>query len=141
MREKINSSQNFSELITITVKNSREDLKQIIINDEGEFVYQGALYDVVKKVVTTDFTTYYCLNDAREEQLLRNFCASDPVSQKSHPVSQSSTRILQNLIAHALVKDKYSIRRQTVLTIFKDHNIFWYASIDQTVPTRPPVQA
>ena len=43
------------------------------IEKDKEFLYKWQMYDVVKIKREKDFTTYYCLNDEKEKQLVDNY--------------------------------------------------------------------
>lgn len=60
------------EKITLLSLDSTQQ-KQMQWEEEGEFVYQGRWYDVIKIIPQAQFTLYYCYHDTKEEKLLKKF--------------------------------------------------------------------
>jgi hypothetical protein len=60
------------EIITISKNNLNNPsiFKKVKSN---EFIYLNKLYDIVNLVSTNDSVIYYCINDTKEEKLIKNF--------------------------------------------------------------------
>jgi hypothetical protein len=49
----------------------RTETQQLRWKDRHEFLYQGEMYDVVRKETRGDYTVYFCFRDSKETQLER----------------------------------------------------------------------
>lgn len=52
---------------------SLQDQKNIARESDDEFTFQGRMYDVIKTVKQGDKTIVYCMSDAKETALVKNF--------------------------------------------------------------------
>ena len=73
--------------------------------DKGEFRYKGALYDVVSEKTIGTVTTFQCINDKQEEQLISGFRHSQEFSfgQNSPARTKHASAMLYHVIKLALL--------------------------------------
>lgn len=71
IKSEIKQQLSRSDLTTIAIKKAKKNA--ILWEEENkEFYYGGALYDIVKSCETNDSIFYYCINDKQEEILFDN---------------------------------------------------------------------
>jgi hypothetical protein len=69
MRAEIMAATPDSRLICVTIPS--EEVKNISWTEQHEFSYKGNMYDVVRAEKKTDgSTSFFCMNDSKEEELL-----------------------------------------------------------------------
>jgi hypothetical protein len=71
-----------SELTIIEI-NSQNSLEIKWIKPSKEFSYHGYLYDVAKVVEKDGRKYYHCINDTKEDKLIREFAKNTDSSQKA----------------------------------------------------------
>ncbi|MCX6234249.1 MAG: hypothetical protein NT175_05925 [Bacteroidetes bacterium] len=85
---------------------SKEDLTRICIpvnnktairwiKENKEFVYNQDLYDIVSIEVKNDAIVYYCINDIKEKQLIRDF---EKLSKNKVNAPRSKTQLNLNFL-------------------------------------------
>ena len=109
IKTKISQGLNPDKLVTITI--NKNDLKNIEWFGEGnEMLYNNKRYDIVKSTENKTSTTYYCINDIEETELianLENHIVSNVVANK--PVkNESSKKIVDKVIKYKLQKKMHS---------------------------------
>ena len=63
------------EVITIPATANGSNDSQTRFIDDNELIYQGKLYDIVKRELSGNNIIVYCINDKKEEVLLENLYA------------------------------------------------------------------
>jgi hypothetical protein len=106
--------------------------------EKNEFEYNGSMYDVVKKEETSKYYLFYCLNDEKEEILIKNY--SRQFDDNKEKPTQHSTRTLIALVAPAIVKNKTLIKRIDTVSSINNYLSFNYQSIWLDKLTPPPKQ-
>ncbi len=53
------------------------------IRENKEFTYQGKLFDVVRTSVSENQTRFYCINDKKESQLIKDYTKKRDQTEKS----------------------------------------------------------
>lgn len=86
--------------------------------DACEFVYKGKMYDIVRTEESQNSITYYCINDAQEEQLFAKLNEMVDDFARHDKNTQNSTNLKLSLIIHEV-------------TLITEENIFMRPSIDR----------
>jgi hypothetical protein len=120
---------------------SREDsFKLFKWKHEGEFEYQGRMFDIVEKEVSSDSLIYHCIPDHRESWLNREANRLLARSSGSDPSKQSQTeklhQFLKTLIAQQTDLSLHCYEHFSAMTspILSDH----YTSFFSAPPGPPP---
>jgi hypothetical protein len=100
MTEKISHMPDHEQLTVITV-GVRDQAAIHWIREKKEFLYQNAMYDVVKVKTSNNQVSYYCINDTQEKQIINNF---EKTAGKR--MNTSKSRLLSKLIIHSLYFDQ-----------------------------------
>ena len=104
--------------------------------DMSELEYQGSMYDVVKKEESTNYYLLYCLNDQKEEILLKIY--NRHFNDEKEKPKQNNLRVLITLIAPAILKNNISINRFDTISSINNYLSFNYQSIWLDKLTPPP---
>ena len=72
-KDYLKSSCTSENLIKIAVPKVNNTGTAIYKTDDDEFSYDSRMYDVVKTMEIGDSISYYCINDEKEEQLLKSY--------------------------------------------------------------------
>lgn len=75
--------------------------------NRNEFIYDGALYDIISECVSGNTVTFYCINDKKEEKLIAQFhhCLDLTVCQNNTAKAKHANALLRHLITLALVEN------------------------------------
>jgi hypothetical protein len=106
--------------------------------DIDELEYQGSMYDVVKKEVSANYYILYCLNDQKEEVLLKNY--NRHFNDDKEKSTQNNLRVLISLFAPAILKNNISIKRINTISSINNYFSFNYQSVWFDKLTPPPKQ-
>jgi len=104
----------------------------------NELEYQGSMYDVVKKEESSKFYLLYCLNDQKEETLIKIY--NGHFNDDKEKSTQNNFRILITLIAPAILKYNISIKRIDTISSINNYLSFNYQSVWLDKLTPPPKQ-
>jgi hypothetical protein len=118
------------------IKNRKKGYKRI---DDKEFSLSGKLYDIVRSQSCGDTTTFYCINDSKEEQLFANL--DEHVKRQmdtNGPLRNRANTLLKNLVKQALIYNySFAVPESSALTYsLTNTNLpeFFYKNI----PNPPP---
>jgi hypothetical protein len=119
------------------IKIPKENITREEFRNKDEFEYKGSMYDVVKKEETKEFYLLYCLNDLKEDQLIKNF--KNHFDNNREKSSHNNLRVNISFIAQAILKFNVTIKRQdpNSLTFISYLNLS-YKSISPDNLTPPP---
>jgi hypothetical protein len=106
--------------------------------EKNEFEYKGSMYDVVKKEETSIYYLLYCINDEKEEILIKNY--SRQFDANKEKPTQHSSRTFVTLLAPAILKIKIFIKRIDTVSSIINYLGFNYQSIWLDKLTPPPKQ-
>ena len=104
--------------------------------DMDELEYQGSMYDVVKKEESSKYYVLYCLNDQKEEVLLKiyNRHFNDNKEKPTH----NNSRVLITFFVPAILKNNISIKRFNTISSINNYLSFNYQSVWLDKLTPPP---
>lgn len=74
-----------------------------------EIKLNGQMFDVVKTIDNGKYTTYLCIRDIREEQLVRNANLFNGQCPNKYPLQKTTSLILDNIIKTALIYSHYKL--------------------------------
>lgn len=138
MKEKIASSYLLDELTFITIE-KKADSPKLNWKDDNEFELDGKMFDVVKKTESSDSIFIYCINDIKEESIVKSLLKyyDDLANRKQNSPAQK--RILHNIITFALLNNAISVVRsdRIISDYFAEREL--YDSIKLPIPTPPPI--
>jgi hypothetical protein len=106
--------------------------------DMNELEYQGSMYDVVKKEESPNYYILYCLNDQKEDALIKIY--NRHFSEDKEKSAQNNLRVPITLIAPAILKYNISIKRINTISSINNYLSFNYNSIWLDKLTPPPKQ-
>jgi hypothetical protein len=117
------------------IKFLKKDVSPSDWNEKNEFEFQGEMYDVVKKIETSSYYMFYCLNDEKEEMLIKTYNSNfDYNKEKNTP---NNTRNFFSSIAPAILNKNIVIKRtDTWFSI--NYLSFHYQSVLLETITPPP---
>jgi len=126
-----------SEVLTC-IKFLKKDISRSEWIEKNEFEYQGSMYDVVKKEESYKYFLFYCINDQKEEILIKNY--SRHFDDNKEKPAQHNIRTFVTLVAPAILRNKILIKRINTVYPINNNLCFHYQSIwiDQLTP--PPKQ-
>jgi hypothetical protein len=119
------------------IKFLKTDISSAEWKEMNEFEYQGSMYDVVKKEVSSKYYLFYCLNDQKEDELIKIY--NRHFNNDKEKSTQNSSRIL-TLIAPAILKSNIPVKRFDMVSSIKNYLSFNYQSIWLDKLTPPPKQ-
>lgn len=129
-KQKIKSHIIPEELIIISIPKGNSKL--INWKNGHEFLYQGKLYDIVKKEERKTTTKYYCINDLQEEKLFSNLDKYIKEQQTEKDSSKSNK-------AKNQIKDYIYPNISSILFIYnKPYSIMTY-QFDYISYNQPPL--
>jgi len=85
---------------------SQDKIEKIVINNNSqhfqrihsrEFRYCGKMYDIIKEVKKGSTTTFYCINDKKEEELMESISKYFQTSDDGMTSVKYSGKILKNI--------------------------------------------
>jgi hypothetical protein len=120
------------------IKFLKKDISRSDWFEKNELEYQGSMYDVVKKEETSKYYLFYCLNDEKEEILIKNY--SRQFDDNKEKPTQRSTRTVVTLVAPAILRNKIFIKRIDTISSINNYLSFNYQSIWLDKLTPPPRQ-
>jgi hypothetical protein len=118
------------------IKFPKTDISLAEWKEMNELEYQGSMYDVVKKEETPKYYLLYCLNDQKEEVLIKNYTRN--FNDDKEKSTQHNLRILVTLIAPAILKNNISIKRFDTISSINNYLSFNYQSVWLDKLTPPP---
>jgi hypothetical protein len=95
------------------------------------------MYDVVKSKVFSDSTTYYCVRDIQEEQIIRKMSILNQHNNET-PLRKSSVQIIDHLIKIALVYRKTQETDFSKIIKFYDSIVYEYSAPLLNILVPPP---
>jgi hypothetical protein len=104
--------------------------------DMNELEYRGSMYDVVKKEETSKYYILYCLNDQKEELLIKIY--NRHFNDNKDKPTQNNFRALSTLIAPAILKNNISVKRINTISSINNYLSFNYQSVWLDKLTPPP---
>ena len=108
------------------------------IND-SEFFFFGKLYDIVKVKKNADTNYFYCINDAKEEQLYAALGSHvERQTDQSSPVNQKTSNLLKHVVKEAICNTKVSFAMVVVLFNYPQERNDKLYFTDQDIPSPPP---
>jgi len=107
-------------------------------NEMSELEYQGSMYDVVKKDESPKYYLLYCLNDQKEEVLLKIY--NRQLNDDKEKSTQNNLRVLLALIVPAILRNNISIKRFDTVSSNNNYFSFNYQSVWLDKLTPPPKQ-
>lgn len=134
MKEKISSVVASNELVCIRIKKTMASA--VCRRDDGEIEYQGGMYDIIKKVDAGNEFILYCLNDRKEENIVRNFKA-----QFDQNKDGQNQKIMRTAASTALppVYVKVNFATEPEVEFFSTlNNCLHYISVSPEILTPPP---
>lgn len=102
-----------------------------------EIKLDGKMYDVVKSKVHADSTTYYCVRDTKEEQMMRKLSMYNQQNSEQ-PVRKSSVQIIDHLIKIALIHTKQPLFGQIITIKRYDSVMYRYSAPSLNIYLPPP---
>ena len=126
-----------SDLLTC-IKFQKKDISRSDWIEKNEFEYKGSMYDVVKKEETSKYYLFYCINDEKEDILIKNY--SRHFDDNKEKPTHNNSRTLITLIAPAILKNNILIKRIETFSSITNHFSFNYNSIWLDKVTPPPKQ-
>lgn len=120
------------------IKFLKKDISRSEWIEKNELEYNGSMYDVVKKKETIIYFLFYCINDQKEEILIKNY--SRQFDDNKEKPTQHSARSLVTLVAPAILKNKIFIKRIDTVSSINNYLSFNYQSIWLDKLTPPPKQ-
>ena len=134
MIQKISIDIPDNELTCITF--NKKEISASEFKEKDEFEYKGTMYDVVKKSDTGKYYTFYCVNDLKESQLIKNF--RQHFDDNKEKTNQNNSKTLIPLIAPAIIKNDESVNRTDIVSSMNNNFCFNYKSIWLDKFTPPP---
>jgi hypothetical protein len=125
-----------SEKLTC-IKFLKKDISQSEWNDKTELEYKGAMFDVVKKVETSKYYLFYCLNDEKEDLLIKNY--NGHFDDNKDKTAHNNARFFFSLIAAAILQNNIIIKYTNAISSIQ-YLSFHYRSVWQDQLTPPPRQ-
>src|ERR1035437_4077437 len=122
----------------ICIKFLKKDISRSEWIEKNELEYNGSMYDVVKKEETSKYFLFYCINDQKEEILIRNY--SRQFDDNKEKPTQHSTRTFVTIVTPAILKNKIFIKRIDTVYSINNYLSFNYQSIWLDKLTPPPKQ-
>ena len=95
IRTQLIKSIPINNLITFKIEITSKIKPRFVDNDE--FIYNGKMYDVIKKENIGNTTIYYCLNDTKEDELFLNLNKEVKNTMESNPVQNKTQQILKKI--------------------------------------------
>ena len=123
-----------NELTCITI--NKKEISDSEFRDEDELEYKGSMYDVVKKIENDRYYTFYCVNDVKESQLIKNFRTH--FDENKEKTNQNNSKILISLLAPAVIRNDETVKRIDVVFSLNNKFSFNYNSISPDTYTPPP---
>ena len=120
------------------IKFLKTDISLAEWKEMEELEYQGSMYDVVKKEESSKFYVLYCLNDQKEEVLIKIY--NRHFSDDKEKSTQNNLRVLVTLIAPAIIKNNISIKRFDTISSINNYLSVNYQSVWLDKLTPPPKQ-
>jgi hypothetical protein len=102
-----------------------------------EIKLRDQMYDVVKSKVNSDSTTYYCVRDTQEEQIIRKMSILNQRNNES-PLRKSSVQIIDHLIKIALIQKKTQQTDYSKIIKFYDSIVYDYTAPLLNILVPPP---
>jgi len=134
MIQKISGEIPDSELTCIIL--NKNEISASEFKEKDELEYKGSMYDVVKKNETEHYYTFYCVNDLKEAQLIKNF--RQHFDENKEKTNQTNAKTLISLIAPAIIKYNEAVKRIDIVLSRNNQISFNYQSIWLDKFTPPP---
>ena len=100
-------------LVAITFPTSDKS-KLIIEKNRIEIKLNDGLYDVVKTKIIGDNTTYFCVRDIKEEQMIRSLSLLNQQNESERPAKKAGGQLIDHLIKIALLQHKMHLFDESV---------------------------
>lgn len=102
-----------------------------------EFEYNGSMYDVVRMEDKGDYILYSCLNDKKEETIIKNFKRHFD-ERKNQSRNSSHNNHFQLVVFTAILNKVFSLqRRNNLLTQIRTRTLI-YNSVTKDILSPPP---
>jgi hypothetical protein len=102
-----------------------------------EIKLKDQMYDVVKSKVNSDSTTYYCVRDIQEEQIIRKMSILNQHNSDT-PLRKSSVQIIDHLIKIALIHKKIQQTDFSKIIKYYDSIVYEYSAPILNILVPPP---
>lgn len=123
-----------NELTCITI--NKKEISVSEFREKDELEYKGSMYDVVNKKENDKYYTFYCVNDVKESQLIKNF--GTHFDENKEKTNQNNSKILIPLIAPAVIRNDKIVKRIDFVLSLNNNFSFNYRSISPDTYTPPP---
>ncbi len=91
IKEIIRTQLSKYQIVEITINRSKNS--EITWKDKNEFIYQNKMFDVVKTIENEHFTTYFCIEDKKEQQLYQYYAKH--LENNIEPSSSKSKKLIK----------------------------------------------
>ena len=118
------------------IKSEKREFRKI---NESEFFFLGKLYDIVRVRKNADTNYFYCINDAKEEQLLSALGSHvERQIDQSSPVSKKTSNLLKHVVKIAICdyKGAFAIHVTNFKYLPLPNNKLYFTNKD--IPSPPP---
>jgi hypothetical protein len=102
-----------------------------------EIKLKDQMYDVVKSKVNSDSTTYYCVRDIQEEQIIRKMSILNQHNSDT-PLRKSSVQIIDHLIKIAVIHKKTQQTDFSKIIKYYDSIVYEYSAPILNILVPPP---
>lgn len=105
--------------------------------EEKEFHYQGKMYDLISKKMIDDKLHIRCIEDSKEEQLLKQLT---DIQERKEGTPTKSKSILQFLFAALFIRPEISLGLPNTATSvsYYDHYLSSFTAREKEVLSPPP---
>ena len=107
---------------------------------EGEFRYEGKMYDIVRRELRGDTTVYYCVNDVQEEKLFADLDEQIRSALPSSTAAKSTSSIaaLKLVIKEAIACTGFRAMPPCRPYLPTRTGLHSFQAISPEIPTPPP---
>ena len=92
-----------------------------------EFRYRGKMYDIIREVVLKEYTKYYCINDEKEEQLMKSYSKFFEDSSDGMTTVKYSGKIFKNFFV------PFYLEKDNPIMIRNLNNRKYFTTIDKCI--------
>ena len=114
--------------------NDRKTMEQLNWEGDGEFSFNGEMYDVIEKTTTNNKIVIRCISDKKETALLKQIADNWRENRKSNNIVNEFFQLLQTLF-HYSEPDK---RFQNELCKHSFHSLFVKLPFQAKKTSTPP---
>jgi hypothetical protein len=131
-----------NEIKEIIIPNSEIALSSLTFRfvHENEIIYNGCLYDIVKKRTNGNNTIFYCVLDTQENRLVSGLNENFKRNTDQVPAKNKTNPLTQNIIKEALPENKTSFKIKLLST--ETHFNYLSNILEEYIPVfSPPPKA